>query len=51
MSQFAGAGDWLDLSSALSTLNFRVRSGKGVRSQLPERPRGCFAQLTPDPFT
>jgi len=24
--------------------------GKGVRRQLPERPCGCFAQLTPDPF-
>ena len=23
---------------------------KGVGSQLPERPFGCFAQLTPDPF-
>jgi len=25
--------------------------GKGVRSQLPQRPVGCFAQLNPDPFT
>ena len=23
---------------------------KGGGSQLPERPFGCFAQLTPDPF-
>ena len=23
---------------------------KGVRSHLPERPFGCFAQMTPDPF-
>ena len=26
-------------------------AGKGVGSQLPERAFGCFAQLTPDPFT
>ena len=38
------------LPSALSPFNFG-RSGKGVRSPLPERPFGCFAQLTPDPFT
>ena len=25
--------------------------GYGVRSQLPERPEGCCAQLTPDPLT
>ncbi len=25
--------------------------GKGIRSQLPVRPFGCFAQLAPDPFT
>jgi hypothetical protein len=23
---------------------------KGARSHLPERPFGCFAQMTPDPF-
>jgi hypothetical protein len=23
---------------------------KGVRSNLPERPEGCFAQIRPDPF-
>jgi hypothetical protein len=23
---------------------------KGVRSNLPERPEGCFAQIGPDPF-
>ncbi len=37
--------------SAMSKSNFGVGSGKGVRSQLPERPIGCFAQLTPDTFT
>ena len=26
-------------------------SGKGVRSNLPERPSGCFAQIGPDPFS
>ena len=26
-------------------------TGYGVRSQLPERPAGCCAQLTPDPLT
>jgi heterodisulfide reductase subunit B len=25
--------------------------GQGVRSRLPERPEGCCAQTTPDPFT
>jgi tricorn protease-like protein len=24
--------------------------GKGVRTHLPERPGGCFAQMSPDPF-
>jgi hypothetical protein len=23
---------------------------KGVRSHLPERPEGCYAQMRPDPF-
>jgi hypothetical protein len=23
---------------------------KGVRTRLPERPEGCFAQTGPDPF-
>ena len=26
------------------------RKEKGVGSHLPERPFGCFAQMTPDPF-
>jgi excinuclease ABC subunit C len=26
------------------------RANKGVKSLLPERPEGCFAQKTPDPF-
>jgi RNA polymerase sigma-70 factor, ECF subfamily len=25
--------------------------GKGVRTHLPERPAGCFAQMSPDPFS
>lgn len=25
--------------------------GKGVRTHLPERPHGCFAQMSPDPFS
>ena len=29
---------------------FSVR-GKGVRSNLPGRPFGCFAQIGPDPFS
>ena len=28
----------------------RHTSVKGVGSHLPERPFGCFAQMTPDPF-
>ena len=27
------------------------RSGKGDRSNLPERPEGCFAQIGPVPFS
>ena len=29
----------------------RLGVGKGVRSNLPERPGGCFAQIGPDPFS
>jgi hypothetical protein len=29
----------------------RKGCGKGVRSNLPERPEGCFAQIGPDPFS
>ena len=36
---------------ALSTLNFGISCGKGVRSQKPVRPCGCFALLTPDPVS
>jgi RND family efflux transporter MFP subunit len=28
-----------------------VIDGKGVRSHLPERPEGCFAQMATDPFS
>src|SRR5271169_2695049 len=28
----------------------RCRGEKGVRTLLPERPEGCFAQKGPDPF-
>ncbi len=33
------------------TVSFWDRCGKGGRSQLLERPCGCCAPLTPDPFT
>ena len=39
------------IASALSQLDFWVSCGKGVRSQKPARPYGCFALLTPDPFS
>ena len=29
----------------------RTASGKGVRTQLPKRPEGCCAQLSPDPVS
>ena len=45
MMQFATAG-----RPHLQALE-EQKVGKGVRSQLPERPLACFAQLTPDPFT
>ena len=33
-----------------SFAQFAADVEKGVRSLLPERPEGCFAQKTPDPF-
>ncbi len=34
----------------LGTIPQMFKTEKGVRPQLPERPKGCFAQLGPDPF-
>ena len=40
-------GDKFQTVEKFATLRF----GKGVRTLLPERPEGCFAQKGPDPFS
>jgi len=41
----------LCLLGALARWRHGLGFGKGVRSLLPERPGGCFAQKAPDPFS
>jgi hypothetical protein len=43
--------EFLDVAKASFSFLDRQTTGKGVRSNLPERPSGCFAQIGPDPFS
>ncbi len=38
-------------SPEVTGVSLRPWIGKGVRTHLPERPGGCFAQMSPDPFS
>ncbi len=50
-------GGWIVAAGLLGVVgitavgHFIRQGGKGVRSNLPERPEGCCAQIGPDPFS